>query len=143
MNDFLKFLRVQWDRSTATIAVAIGVLALFLGYRGVSGTSYVAAQLPYFVSGGLVGIFFLGLGGIGWISADLRDEWRELRAIRQLLEGGRPVPAHAEAEVFHDDVSVDELDFVDAPAPAAKRPRQLKAGSANGRRATTKAEAGA
>jgi hydrogenase/urease accessory protein HupE len=116
MNDLQKFLRVQWDRSIATVAVIIGVIALFLGYRGVSGTEYVAAQLPYFVSGGLIGIFFLGIAGIAWISADLRDEWRELRALRELLE----------AEAATALVSHSELDDGDAPS--------VRTRSTNGRR---------
>lgn len=97
MNDFLKVLRVQWDRAGAIFSVVLGALCLLLGYLGVSDTPYVAAQLPYFISGGLVGIFFLGVGGILWISADMRDEWRELRALRlaiqpDLQEGVRPLP---------------------------------------------------
>jgi hypothetical protein len=34
--------------------------------------------MPYIASGGLGGIFLLGLGSTLWLSADLRDEWRKL-----------------------------------------------------------------
>jgi hypothetical protein len=46
--------------------------------------------MPYVVSGGLVGIFLLGLGGVMWLSADLRDEWRELARLERavLVAGG-------------------------------------------------------
>lgn len=84
--EILRFVRTQWDRALGFGALSLGLLALLLGYLGVSGTPHVAAQLPYFISGGLVGIFLLGLGCMAWISADLRDEWRELHALRQLLE---------------------------------------------------------
>ena len=42
--------------------------------------------MPYIVSAGLTGIFLLGVGAVMWITADLRDEWRELRRVGTLLE---------------------------------------------------------
>ena len=84
--EFLKFARVQWDRTTAVVAAVLGALCLLGGFIGVSNTPYVGAQLPYFISGGLFGIFLLGVAGTMWLTADLRDEWRELRAIRNLLD---------------------------------------------------------
>jgi hypothetical protein len=77
----LKYLRAQWDRTGAAIAVLLGLVALQLGWLGVSGTEYLAKQLPYVVSGGLLGLFLLGIGATLWISADLRDEWRQLRSL--------------------------------------------------------------
>jgi len=82
---FLNWVRVQWDRAAALAAIVIGLVALLLGWIGVSGQSYVAKQLPYIVSGALFGIFMVGVAAVLWISADLRDEWRELRGIRVLL----------------------------------------------------------
>jgi hypothetical protein len=32
-----------------------------------------------------VGVFLLGLGGVLWLSADLRDEWRKLDRIERRL----------------------------------------------------------
>lgn len=84
--DLLNLLRLQWDRAIAVIAGVVGLIALVLGYFGSSGTPHVAEQLPYFISGGLFGIFSLAVAATAWISADLRDEWRELRAVRGLLE---------------------------------------------------------
>ena len=80
------WIRVQWDRVAAGACILLGVLALVLGWVGTSGTPYVSEQLPYIVSGGLAGIFLLGVGSVLWLSADLRDEWRELRALRALHE---------------------------------------------------------
>ena len=85
MTGFSSWLRVQWDRVAAVIAALVGVTALGLGWLGVSGTPHVAEQLPYFVSGGLVALFCLGMAVTLWLSADLRDEWRELRALRSIL----------------------------------------------------------
>jgi len=85
MTGFSSWLRVQWDRVGAVGAALIGVAALALGWVGVSGTPHIAEQLPYFISGGLVALFFLGMAVALWLSADLRDEWRELRALRLIL----------------------------------------------------------
>jgi len=43
---------------------------------------------PYIISGGIGGVFFLGLGATLWISADLRDEWRKLDRIEEALHDG-------------------------------------------------------
>jgi hypothetical protein len=73
-----QLLRNQWDRAGACLATVVGLLALLLGYLGISGTSYTQEQLPYLVSGGAFGLFMLGVAGVLWITADLRDEWRKL-----------------------------------------------------------------
>ena len=79
----LNYIRDQWDRVAAWVFVAGGALALLLGWLGISRTAYPAEQNPYIISGGLLGIFLLGLGGVLWLSADLRDEWRKLDAIER------------------------------------------------------------
>ncbi len=79
-------LRTQRDRLAAMIAALAAVLVLILGWFGVSGTAYPAEQLPYIISGGIGGLFLLGVSSVLWLSADLSDEWRKLdrleRAIR-------------------------------------------------------------
>ena len=84
--DLKTLLRAQWDRAAATAAAVLGLLVLVLGWFGASGTPELGKQVPYFISGGLGGIFLLGLGGMLWLSADLRDQWRELRRIRVSVE---------------------------------------------------------
>lgn len=81
----MTFLRTQWDRVGAWICIAGGAIVLFAGWWGISGTDKVGRQLPYIISGGLFGVFLLGVGGLLWVSADLRDEWRELWSIRDAL----------------------------------------------------------
>ncbi|HET9773312.1 MAG TPA: hypothetical protein VFS16_20640 [Acidimicrobiia bacterium] len=72
------YLREQWDRVSAVVAVAAGAVMLLLGWAGVEGKIYPGQQMPYVVSGGLGGLFVLGIGAVLWLSADMRDEWRKL-----------------------------------------------------------------
>ena len=80
-----KLIRNQWDRTIGLVAVVAGALALAGGWIGASGTVYPAQQIPFLMSGGLVGIFLLGVGCTAWISADLRDEWRKLDQLDETL----------------------------------------------------------
>jgi hypothetical protein len=84
--NLLVWARLQWDRVLAAIATAAGAILLITGWVHMSGTGFVSEQLPYLASEGLGGVFLLGLGGMLWLSADLRDQWRELRAIRGRLD---------------------------------------------------------
>jgi hypothetical protein len=76
--DVMTFVRLQWDRIAAWVAIGAGAIFLLVGWFGVSGTVLPSEQLPYIISGGLGGFFLLGIGALLWISADLRDEWRKL-----------------------------------------------------------------
>jgi hypothetical protein len=87
-------IRVQWERTLACLLVLGGVITLLIGYHKISGTPHVAQQFPYLVSGGLFGLLLLVVGCMLWLSATLRDEWREVRTVRILLQqstGAEPV----------------------------------------------------
>ena len=91
----LRWLRVQWDRALAVTMIAAGVLALIAGWTGISDEVFAARQLPYILSGGIGGLFFFGGGLTLWLSADLRDEWHQLRRIEHRMGEGLPVPVAA------------------------------------------------
>jgi hypothetical protein len=76
----------------AVVAIGLGGLAILLGWVGVSGHAYLANQLPYLISGGIGGIFLLGVGATMWISSDLRDEWQKLDRLEQALDASRLDP---------------------------------------------------
>jgi len=82
----MRALRAQWDRVLGIASVVAGAVVLFVGYLGVSGTSYPAEQLPYVISAGLVGVLLVAGGGTLWLSADLRDEWLVLADIHHELQ---------------------------------------------------------
>jgi hypothetical protein len=83
--DISKWLKLEWDRALSWVAVGAGAIALVVGWIGVSGNAYAASQLPYIISGGIGGIFLLGLGAMLWMSADLRDEWRKLDRLEEAI----------------------------------------------------------
>ena len=120
--DLYRWLRNQWDRTLAIVLGLTGLLAIYLGYRGVRDGVVPAEQIPYLASGGILGLFLLGAGATLWLSSDLRDEWRKL-------------------DTLADEVRAvgDKLDRVDdalegevAPAPAPARRRRQPSRS-NGR----------
>jgi hypothetical protein len=91
--DFYRWVMNQWDRALAVALGLLGLLAIFLGWLGVSGKVLPSEQIPYLASGGVLGLFLLGAGATLWLSADMRDEWRkldevvdELRAANRLSE---------------------------------------------------------
>lgn len=109
MRSLLTLVHAQLGRVAGFGFIAAGAIALLAGYHGVATSAYVAQQLTYVVSGGLVGLFLLGLGTSLLISSDLHDEWRKLahieEAIYKLAEcgialdspGDRPAPPAREA----------------------------------------------
>jgi hypothetical protein len=118
--DLTRWLKNQWDRTSAVALVIAGLVALLLGWLGVSRSSLATEQIPYLVSGAVLGLFLLGMGATLWLSADLRDEWRKLDDLYQVLRGEHAVagerPMFLEAVV---PVEVAELE----PAGHARRRR--------------------
>lgn len=78
-------IKQQWDRALALVAAGVGVVALLLGWIGVSGVALVTQQIPYLVSGAVVGLVAFGAASTLWISADLRDEWAKLDDIHRAI----------------------------------------------------------
>ena len=79
------YLKAQWDRAIAVGCLVIAAITMLNGYLGISDTPHVAEQLPYFISAGAFGVALCAVAGMMWVSADLRDEWRELRSLRAEL----------------------------------------------------------
>jgi hypothetical protein len=96
----MTWLRSEWDRALGFGLIVAGAVALVLGYIGVSDSPYVAEEIAYIVSGGIGGLFLLGVGASLLMSADLKDEWRKLDRIEAILRkqeaGSTPAPAPEE-----------------------------------------------
>jgi hypothetical protein len=65
-------------------------------------------------------VFLLGLGGMLWLSADLRDEWRELRAIRKRLEETTGPFEHSAAELGRGEHAAHEQAAPESPRPVRR-----------------------
>src|SRR3954470_15584695 len=83
-----RFRNLQLILFTAgAILMPLGLIAIFLGWYGVAHAKYQYDQLPYVVSGGLLGLALVFLGGFlyfgAWL-ARLSTEQRE--SARQLTD---------------------------------------------------------
>lgn len=125
-----RWLRLAWDRAAAVVLIVLGAAALVLGWIGVSGEAFPAKQLPYLISGGIAGVFILGLGALFWLSADLRDEWTKLdrieAALNRLADTGLVDVAAKEPE------SIDLVESAAAADGRRGRRSQAAAGLATG-----------
>jgi hypothetical protein len=141
--NFLRWARTEWDRVAAWVLIAFGGLAIVLGWNGVSGRALTAQQIPYVVSGGIGGLFLLGVGAMLWLSADLRDEWRKLDTISRLTEHAAvtPPPTISPDDPFAALPAVGIAGPEGVPAielspdePASPRRNSRRAGTPSGRR---------
>src|SRR4051812_21212695 len=82
------FWRWVWDSVRPVLGYVLmgfGLLALFLGWYGVSGESVVAKQLPYLASGGLLGLALVVLGGRFMTMQDLRRDSGRLDRLETMV----------------------------------------------------------
>ena len=70
----------------ALVAAVAGGVALLIGYFGVSGTLDPAKQLPYLISGGIGGLFLLGLAAALLFSADLGATRADIARLQDTVE---------------------------------------------------------
>ena len=81
----VKLCRNQWDRTAAVGVIVAGFVALIGGWIGASDTVLTFEQIPYLISGGLAAVCLFVLGGTLWLSADVRDEWRKLDVLEEVI----------------------------------------------------------
>ena len=86
------------------VLAALGALALFLGWYGVSGEALTSKQLPYLVSGGLTGIALVVVASAFLATEDIRrqlsrvdDLQRKVDDLYSLFVEELAVPAQADA----------------------------------------------
>lgn len=86
----------------ALLVAAAGFVAIGLGYNGAAGNTDLAAQLPYLVSGGFMGVSLVVMGAALLVVQGAREDRQRLESLLvQLVEagpsGGAPViPSVAE-----------------------------------------------
>ena len=68
------------------ILLALGAMAIFLGWFGVSGQSLTAKQLPYLVSGGLTGLALIVVGAVFLATDNLRRQIARLDGVERKVD---------------------------------------------------------
>jgi len=116
-----QWLRAQWDRVAAVVLSVAGIIALIAGWNGVASEKLPAGQIPYVVSGGLVGIVLIGIGATSWISADLRDEWRKLDRLESVATELLRRTEELEGDALNGEEATNGEAAVEAEPPAARR----------------------
>ena len=102
----------------ALVAALAGGVALLIGYFGVSGTLDPAKQLPYLVSGGIGGLFLLGLAAALLFSSDLGATRADIARLQATVEELGDQVADLRATL--------EASSAPAPAPAPARRRSSR-----------------
>jgi len=102
---------VQWDRLGGVALVLVGLGVLIAGCAGVSAATETVDQMSYLISGGILGLFLLGLGATLWLSADLRDEWRKMDHLQASVDELSATLASAGTAV---EISLPDPSLVDA-----------------------------
>ncbi len=84
------------------ILAGLGLLAIGIGWNGAAGQLSILAQVPYILSGGLIGISLVILGAAMLIVQAAREDRARLESRLDALAdaiaaGGVPVPGQAQA----------------------------------------------
>ncbi len=73
--------------SAGVALVVAGFIALFLAWNGAAGVDHVEGQLPYLISGGLVGLALVGAGlTVVNVQARRADQLELMHKLETLLE---------------------------------------------------------
>lgn len=102
---------VQWDRLGGVALVLVGLGVLIAGCAEVSAATETVDQMSYLISGGILGLFLLGLGATLWLSADLRDEWRKMDRLQASVDALAASLASAGTSL---EISLPDTSLVDA-----------------------------
>lgn len=68
------------------ILVGIGIILIIVGYLGISREALVAKQLPYLISGGILGIALVGFGAMLIGTEDLKRAQERIDRLEGLVE---------------------------------------------------------
>jgi len=98
------FIRANIRLVLAALFLIAGVVLVILGWYGAANTNILTEQIPYFISGGLLGMALIIVAGVVGSSAALERENREMR--RELMQAVRSAPVRIAPG--------------DAPAPARR-----------------------
>ena len=117
MNDWRAFVARFWQFVLGATLVAGGIVAIVIGYLGASGTVHVGLQVPYLLSGGLLGLALVVFGSSLMVAHALG---RQARLLRKLIDEVQELEALGVAPVRAP--AGDGLVLVPAGATSFHRP---------------------
>lgn len=72
------------------VAMGLGMVAIVLGWYGASHSAYLFQEVPYLISGGLLGLALVVAGGVvvtsGWSLRQIQEARRDTQAMVRSLE---------------------------------------------------------
>lgn len=87
----------------SVVFIALGLLAIALGYNGAAGYASVPAQFPYLISGGVLGICLIIIGvGLMIVQSGREDQARTEALLTQLVELTRASSATVSPDIPDD-----------------------------------------
>lgn len=78
--------RINWRLALSGLLLLAGIVAFLIGWLGVSGTTEVHEQLPYFLSGGGTGLALIILAVIFFVDFEHWSDRQWMAALLQRLE---------------------------------------------------------
>jgi hypothetical protein len=106
--------RIRWAQLGGKLGMlfaGIGFLLMVMGWNGAAGLDYVQGQMPYVISGGLIGLGLVILGAVLLvIESNRRDRMMLERRLEDLSAAINRLASREEAE----------------PAPPSRRERPLR-----------------
>lgn len=125
---------VRWMLVPGSIAVLLGFVVMLLGWFGAARTSREIEQIPYLISGGLVGLALVVLGGLLLLSTF----W--VAVLRKLNEEAEERAARQVDDLRH---RLEDLEVASARSNGARRPRAASGTATAGKaRATAPSRGG-
>jgi hypothetical protein len=110
----LALARTHWPFTVGMATTVLGVLIVVLGWNGAANTTVLQYQLPYIISGGILGVGLIVLGGMYQVGYAL---WMQQRKLLDALGDTR---AQAEHQPVPEAASlVTPLDVVVVPGGAS------------------------
>lgn len=101
------FRQFEWRQVLGALLIGIGLVAIVIGWWGVSGTSLDWKQIPYLVSGGIGGASLIGLGiafFVSWEHSRDRDALRAVLVRLRVLESALDYLSRGPADVLQNEV---------------------------------------